>query len=165
MNEKAFTLVEALVALTILTVGLVPAFQQASLAVSFSGSIRNLLTASSLAQEGVEVVRAIRDNNWFAGQPFDTGLTGGAASCDSSGCRIQYDSTSPLPLDVNPPLKVDQLSGTYQYDSGTASGFQRKIMTKKISPHELEVISEVDWTEKSGPKNVSVEYHLYDWLQ
>lgn len=159
-ETKGFTLVEALVALTLLTVGLIPAFIQASSAVTLSSSVRNSLIAAHLAQEGVEVVRAARDGNWFAGQPFNTGLT----SC-TSGCRVQYDSALTQPLGGNPALKLDPLSGLYQYSSGTDTLFHRTITITAPTSHELAVFSAVTWRERSGDKTFTVEYHLFDWIQ
>lgn len=160
MKHSGFTLVEALVALTLITVGLIPAFLQASSAVQLSGRVRNSLIAAHLAQEGVEVVRALRDANWFADQPFDTGLT----SC-TTGCRVEYNSASLLPSVGNPQLKLDPLSGLYQYNTGNQTGFTREITVSPISNHELKVVSEVGWTDRGGAKTYTLEYHLFDWIQ
>ncbi|MEK9208801.1 MAG: prepilin-type N-terminal cleavage/methylation domain-containing protein, partial [Patescibacteria group bacterium] len=91
-REAGFTLVEALVSLVLLSTALVPTFILATDAIRLSGRIRNSLIASNLAQEGVEIVRALRDANWFAGQPFDTGLT----LC-AQGCQVAWDSSSLTP--------------------------------------------------------------------
>jgi prepilin-type N-terminal cleavage/methylation domain-containing protein len=154
-----FTLVEVLVALALLTVALVPAFIQATNATLLSATIRSSLVSADLAQEGVEVVRAMRDANWFAGQPFDTGLD---ACVD--GCRVQWDSTAPLPLSGNAPLKLDAASGMYQYDTGTDSQFSRTITVTPVSAVELNVSSVVTWRERGADKTFTVEDHLFNWL-
>ncbi len=158
--NKGFTLIEALVALTLLTVGLIPAFMQASNAVALSGAVRNSLIASNLAQEGVEVVRSMRDANWFASAPFTTGLD----SC-LGGCRVQWDSSAIMPLSGNPPIKFDSLSGLHQYATGTDTMFSRMMTITAVSAHELRVQATIDWRERSGNKTFTLEYHLYDWLQ
>lgn len=163
-RNSGFTLIETLVALTLLTVGLIPAFQEATMAVTLSGSVRNSLIASSLAQEGVEVIRALRDANWFAGRPFDDRLATGTTDC-TAGCLIQYYSTDIVSLMGNPPLKLNADSGLYQYNSGDPSLFHRKMTITKIGTSELKVTSEVTWDEHSGTKQHVVEYHLFDWLQ
>jgi prepilin-type N-terminal cleavage/methylation domain-containing protein len=159
-HSKGFTLVEALVALVILTVGLIPAFQQATTAVNLSASIRNSLIAANLAQEGVEMVRAFRDANWFAVKPFDTGLTGCTA-----GCLVQYNGAAVTALNGNPFLRLDPLTGLYQYTQGDESIFHRKLVITSVSANELKVTSEVTWNERSGAKQHIVEYHLFNWLK
>ena len=70
--ESGFTLVEALVALVILTIALGPALVLSSNISSTASVIQNNLIAANLSQEGVEVIRALRDANWYNGLPFDT---------------------------------------------------------------------------------------------
>lgn len=168
-SEAGFTLVEALVSLVLLTTALVPAFILATDAVRLSTSIRNTLTAANLAQEGVEVVRAMRDANWFAGQPLEKNL----ANCSSpDGCRVQWDSKTPDAIGGNPRLKWDKTTGLYQYSTGDPTLFSRKITVDLVpgplgATIGLVVKSEVTWTERSvtDVRSIVVETHLFDWIQ
>ncbi len=164
-RNAGFTLVEALVSLVLLTTALVPAFILATDALKLSTGIRNSLIAANLAQEGVEIVRAIRDTNWFAGVPFTTGLD----TC-GAGCLVVWNGSPPWPLpvgDTTPPLMWDKQSGLYQYVTGVVSPFSRKITIAPSSGSVVELVvqSEVTWVERSIPKTIVVEYHLYDWVQ
>ena len=160
-RSAGFTLVEALVALTLLTVGLIPAFQQATAAINLSNSIRNSLIAAHIAQEGIEVVRGMRDANWFNRRPFDDSLT----VC-ASGCTVQFDSDAPQPTSfAESPLRLDPLSGLYQYNTGNPTPFSRIVIITQEAPHKLYVVSEVAWQERSTAKKFSVEYYLFDWMQ
>ena len=151
-----FTLIEALVSLMILSVAIIPAYAISTSSVGLAYSIRNSTTASNLAQEGVEVVRAIRDANWFSGQAFDYNLPGDGdryiVSWNSSGVSPWYDV----------PLKMDA-NGVYNYTSGADSIFQRTITLTGISSVQLKVESEVTWTERGRAKSIRVESHLFDW--
>jgi prepilin-type N-terminal cleavage/methylation domain-containing protein len=163
--ESGMTLVEALVALAILGVALTPAVILASSSLKTAAVIKNNVIASFLAQEGVEVVRALRDSNWFNGQPFDTGLTG----CPPpTGCRVEWMTTktyppSLLPIAGEPVLNVEAGRGLYQYGAGVPSIFHRRITIESRPPSELIITSEVTWAEGSQAKNVLVEDHLFDW--
>jgi hypothetical protein len=160
-DSTGFTLIEALVALTLLTVGLIPAFLQASNAVALSASIRNTLIAAHVAQEGIEITRSIRDSNWFAGRPFSTGLD----ACES-GCRVQWDIQEVLPLSggrAQQRLRQAKEAGLLQYDSGDETLFSRTMIITPIGAGELQVSSQVNWRERSGNKSFVIEYHLYDW--
>ena len=159
-SSKGFTLIETLVAIAVLGVGLIPAFIQASSALSLSQTVRNSLTATYLAQEGIETIRAMRDANWFAGDPFGQGISDACAG----GCQVQWDKAEPLQL-ADPSLKLDPVTGLYQYDTGTDTGFHRTVTTTSISAHELKVVVSIDWRDRTGDKKFEVEDHLYDWLK
>ena len=165
--SAGFTLVEVLVALMMLTTALVPAFVLATNALALSSSIRDSLIATGLAQEGVEVVRAMRDANWFAPTYPTTTFDAGLNVC-ANGCRVQWNTdgtTDPILPMTNDFLKLDPLSGLYQYDKGTDTLFQRKITVTKVSPSEIAVISTVTWLERSSHRSTTVEYHLFDWIK
>jgi Tfp pilus assembly protein PilX len=158
---RGFTLVEALVALTLLTVGLIPAFRQASDSIILAGLVRNSLIANNLAQEGAEVVRSLRDANWFTGNQFSTGLD----SC-TTGCAVEFDSTALLgSAFAAAPLKLDPQTGLYQYATGADTVFRRQVIITPVGDHELVVIVRIQWPERSGQRTHEIEYHLYDWLQ
>lgn len=165
-NEKGYTLVEAIVAILILSLGILPSLSIVVIANSFSAFIKNNLIATNLAQEGVEVVRAMRDANWFNGQPFDNGLVPPSFDC-TTGCRVQWDSASPITLGTNPPLLFDSVSGIYNYLTGVDTIYRRKITITKVAGScscELLILAEVTWPERGGrTKTVVVESHLFNW--
>ncbi len=154
--NKGFTLVEALVSLVVLTIALGPALVLSSNITSTASIIQNNLIAANLAQEAVEVVRAIRDTNWYNGLPFDTGIADGVY-------RIRrFPSAALISLGSNPPLKVD--NGQYTNSSGVDTIFRRTVTITKISSEELRVVSDVTWTERGNrARDVRVESHLFDW--
>ncbi len=150
-------------ALVLLSTALVPTFVLAGDALKLSERIKNSLIAANLAQEGVEVVRALRDSNWFSDQPFDTGLT----ACTVQ-CTVQYDSGALIIGTYDGvPLKLDAATDLYQYDTGTATAFQRKIIVTSVSATQLKVESIVSWRERgiAAEKSLTVEYFLFDWAQ
>ena len=64
-RQKAFTLVEVLIAITILTIGILSGFILVTRALYNVAVIKDRLTASFLAQEGIELTRQIRDSNFL----------------------------------------------------------------------------------------------------
>lgn len=154
-SEKGFTLVEVMVTLVILTTALIPALFLSTQATNVSFSIKNNLTATNLAQEGAEIVRAIRDNNWFQGSLFDTNLADGQ-------WRVDWNSDTLIALGANPVLKVN--TGLYNYSLGTDSIFKRTITITKVNAAELKVVSDITWTERGNrAKSIQAESHLFDW--
>ena len=154
-SSKGFTLIEALVALVILTTALGPALVLSSNISSTASVIQNNLIAANLSQEGLEVVRALRDANWYNGLPFDTGLADGSY-------RIEWSSNALIALGPNPFLKIN--AGLYNYSSGTDTIFKRTVTITKINTEELRIISDVTWTERGNrARDVRAESHLFDW--
>ncbi len=155
-RERGFTLVETLVALTLLTLAIVPLLSMAFAATSVADSLRNDITAAGLAQEGIEVVRAVRDTNWFNGLPaFDANMTAG------DHMPAWNDEAVAAPWrDV--PLKIDA-NGVYNYAVGTDTAFKRKVTLTRVSSVEMKVVSEVTWQERNRSRNVRVEADLFDW--
>lgn len=158
-KNKGSTLIEALVALVILSLGLIPALSIVLVANSLSSSIRNNLIAANLAQEGIEVVRAIRDHNWFSGLSFDFGFADGTY-------RVEWNSGFLTPESGDSLLKIDS-QGLYNYSSGVDTTFSRRLLITKVDPGgcncELKIVSEVRWMEKNRIRTISVESHLFNW--
>ena len=63
--QNGFTLLETIVAVGLITVGLISALALISSSLFYVSSIEDRLIAANLAGEGIEIVRNIRDNNWL----------------------------------------------------------------------------------------------------
>lgn len=153
-NERGFTLVETLVALFILTMGLVPILVVGFSSRRIAETVESNVIAANLAQEGIEVVRALRDTNWVASTSFDVGLAGG-------DYEVTWDSTAVTPyagryLTISP-------TGIYGYGAGTTTVFQRKVSLSAPSAPEIKVITTIMWSERGTSKSFELEDHLFDW--
>ena len=155
MKQKGFTLIEVFVSLTIMTVAIFGLFilvRQTVSALPFSGQ---RLVASYLAQEGVEIVRNLRDANRLKGLNWDLGLTVCAA-----GCEADYASQSPAAW-MGRYLKLD--GSFYGYGGATATPYQRKITLTPNGSNILMVNVEIFWSEKERSHALSVREDLYNW--
>ena len=77
LNKNSFTLIETLVAISLLTVGTVGAFTLIQKTIAFTSVVSSQLQASYLSQEGIEIVRNIRDTNYLKGENWNEGLPQG----------------------------------------------------------------------------------------
>ena len=154
MKNKSFTLIESVVAIFMLTVGTVGAFSLIQKTLAFTSINSSRLAAAYLGQEGIELVRNIRDANYLAKIAWDNGLN----SC-AGGCEIDYNDPVLVPYSGR-LLKID--GGFYNYDSGTDTFFKREIT---ITPQAgaLNISVEVNWTERARTHHVIVQTELYDW--
>lgn len=128
----------------------------------------NRLTALYLSQEGIELVKNIRDFN-LVNEALDwkNNIISGIATC-SNGiiCKIDFNDLS-LSSDTSPYtyLRKDSETGFYNYDSGAIANFKRKIIiTSNASPDYINVSAETEWY-RNGVKagSVKIEDNLYGY--
>lgn len=160
-KEKAFTLLEVIVAITVLTIAVGGSFaliQQTMVAASLTQS---KLVAYYLAQEGIELVRNIRDSNWLEQRAnptvlWDEGLEPGDWEGDLN------DTGLVQPFAEGRFLNIDS-EGFYSYAAGTPTPFKRKISITELGSDTLEVGVQVFWSERGRDHNIEVTEHLYNW--
>jgi len=156
----------------VLSIAVVGIFNAFSIVTILTSDSSDRLVAAYLAQEGMEIVRNIRDTNWLNMDTcisetclyhWDDGLN--LSSCSSTGCEADYNSTvlsgsfgSYLRID---PFKFDSAgSGFYNYDvMGSETKFKRKIKVSQVADaditdeealdHIIDVIVEVTWDKKA----------------
>lgn len=191
MTMKGFTLVETMIAVTILTLSVVGPLFTASRAIVAAQGARDQLTASYLAQEGIEYVRLMRDNEYLAAHQagganvssaawnnFLTNPAGGADDFTISGCMATactLDPSAPSGTGVGHALAPCaagscaplHLSGYYTQQSvGTLQPFTRTIQalpTIPSSPNEEIIVSKVTWDFHGTSYSMSVTDHLTPW--
>lgn len=176
-KENGFTLVETLVAIAILLVIIVGPMSIAQKGIQNAFFAREQLTAVFLAQEAIEGVRELRDNNaidaydstafiddtrnWLSISNIPMACrTGGCAyddgvieSCDTNnGCLLKYDSTSGL------------------YTHGGGGGAVDSIFTRTVTVGEevgggVPVTVSVTWTGKVRQGEIILQSWIYDHYQ
>ncbi len=159
-NRQGFTIIETMVAVFVIIAGVVGVYTLLQQTIASIRVASSKLTASYLAQEGVEVVRNIRDSNWIKqntmpGALWDDGIMGGDWEADYlSQSLISGYSGSFLKMDTN---------GFYSYSSGVNSKYQRKINIAKTGNYLIKVTVAVYWREKGANNSIVVQENLYDW--
>jgi len=96
-SNKGFTLIETVVAVFVLTIGVLGVFTVVQ-NITFSSQLNSSkLTATYLAQEGIELVRNQRDSNWLAGSPWGSRLPSGTKTGLLGKFNRTIAITKPLP--------------------------------------------------------------------
>lgn len=158
-NMRGFTLVEIIIAIAIISLVSVGAMTAISLSLNSAVRISNDLIAANLAQEGLEVMRGIRDRDWHLGNSF-------GASFPNNGSYLVEARDQSLNPFAETFLKKDS-NGFYNYTSGQDTIFKRKIIIESSgqNPTTVERVIKVEvyWQEKSGPKTIQAELRLFSW--
>lgn len=116
-NQKGQSLIEMMVALFILVAALTATIVLIVTSINAGRESINRLIATSLAREGIEVVRNIRDSNWI--DPNDPGWDDGLASDNTAIPKI--DGVNPISLNFGEnDFTVIKLSNN-QYLQGSAA--------------------------------------------
>jgi len=156
--------VEIIVAIFLITLGAGSAFMVIQTTTALTSVTSDQLTASYLAQEGIEVIRNIRDSNWLE-QRSNSSLLWDDGISVGEDYRLDYLSTS-FP-DVNCSLGADDYlkydGSFYNCTSGQNTKFKRKITVTKPQADSMEVVVEVSWSERGRPHEVTAQTKLYNW--
>lgn len=183
MKKKAFTLIESLVAVTILTIAAAGPLFAASRAIVAAAIARDQLTASLLAQEGIEYTRYWRDAFYWGAYQSDiptattVGWTNFVSYLSTTGCDTTSVSTHACTVDPQSqtyasctigscaPLYLDTSSGMYTQTAtgGTKTKFTRTIQSYVISANEERIVSTVSWSYGGVTYSVTNTDHLTPW--
>lgn len=186
MKTKGFTLIEALVAISIVGLAIGGPMYAANRALVASQIARDKLTAIYLAQEGIEQVRYVRDSGYMAlystsgdtslawGQ-FRSFLVTGANNCYAPNvCTVEpvahtFQQYTP-PGETPPKLYVNRSNGQYTQNSSLAdaSVFTRTIQIQPekaefLNDKNMEIVATTQWTFHGVSYSVSITDHLTAW--
>lgn len=171
-----FTLVETLIAVTILTLAVSGPLYTASRAIVSAQMSRDQLIASYLSQEGIEYVRAVRDNEFLSAYQ-----TGGASVSSVAWTnflnRISQCRTASCTFDPAGSGTLSQCSGqactplylapsniyTQQSSSGTVTPFTRSIRATDVTASDEKITSTVSWNFHGVLHSVTVTNHITPW--
>lgn len=157
---------EVIIAMGLIVSSLVFSLALISFSISSTRTSRFKIIAISLSQEGLEIVRNIRDNTWleFKRKPSEW-----REDLPQGNSRVEYDKLALLPYTTS-ALMVDTAGFYFYDDQGSRAGsitspFQRTINIQYIDDNQVKVTSEVKWQEKGVDKIIKAETRLYNWLE
>ncbi len=163
-TQNGFTLVETLVAITVLLLAVTGPLTIAARSLNSANFSQDQITAFYLAQEGVEAIRNIRDKNAIAGQLWLTGLE----NCQSgSSCTIDStDNSVSLCSGSCQKIKYNSSSGLYGYNAGWGdSKFTRTIQISETSSAEAMITVTISWQSGNINRQFTVNENVLNWQQ
>lgn len=140
---------------------------------------QNYLAASMLAQEGLELVRNIRDENWVQGRDWKLGEGTGSATDIIQDWTVTEDGTyaidyHPTGIDDSGANDADNItdararlflnaSGYFDHDdTGGITPFSR-LITIVDNGNNINVDALVQWKERGRTHEYKASTILYDW--
>lgn len=164
--KNSFTIIEVMMAIFVLTVAVGGSFaliQQTLVSASIN---QQKLIAYYLAQEGIEIVRNIRDSNWLEKRSiptisWDDGIADNLSVGQFQNYLADYNKLELISFE-DKVLNLDE-DGFYSYSVGTPTRFKREITIQKTDDDSFEVSVKVQWTERRRTHNIEVIDLLYNW--
>ena len=181
-NNKGFSILEASVVMGVVSIGVLGVFSLILQNIQVQKVNKNMLVASMLAQEGLELVRNIRDDNWIANPQvaWDSDIAGWASddfSVDYTmtlADRDDSDNDNDIVEEVGTRLYRDNVLNFYTHNSG--GGNIKTIYSRLITVDDIDasnpldgiidyykVKSHVQWQGKDSLKDYIAETYLYNW--
>ncbi len=190
-SDKGFSLIESLVAISVLVLALTGPVILASQSLKSITPNRDKLVAAHLMQEGYELLRNARDRNVHiiladpAGPPdpppWDNNLCQAGGGIPVAGCdreiactRIHCDAPSLQPY-TGIPLDFDTATGFYNYvgvgGSNIATTFVRRIHLEQApfpsglldTDMQIKYTVTVSWQDRLSPKTMQMSGYLTNW--
>jgi prepilin-type N-terminal cleavage/methylation domain-containing protein len=165
--EDGFTLIELMTVLFIVSIGLVGILGLIMYNIQTESVNRNRLIASQLAQEGLELTRNIRDDNWLAGNEWDKGIRdencGGCSDFDIK-FTIDYLGNKDFVTGIDDGRLQVNSDGYYVHNTALEdSHFKRVVTITSSSDASSSVSCRVQWTDRDRTYNYVADTVLYNW--
>ncbi len=171
-QEGGYSLVEALIAITVMLVAIVAPLYIAYQGVRLAAHARDQVAAVFLAQDGLEYMRSRMESNVFNGLDLVTGSE--LQNCLGTIDRCQYDTFSgALINDCNAasctePLYQETATGVYRQDpSGggvSVTNLKREMYLNEIvTDEEYEIVVEVFYGQAPNRTSVVLKELFLEW--
>lgn len=184
--SKAFTLVETMVAISILSLAITGPMLIAQKGIASAIYARDQITAFYLAQDAVEFVRNVRDSNrpassaWLH-QFIDSGCTAVGQKCQVDSRMLDFNTIGSGAIKTCasgtcPAMAYDSSNNLYGYDNGTGGLWSNSLFTRDITiapvdtadlttANEAEISVTITWRTNlfSNLRTFTVKEHIFNF--
>lgn len=169
-NKTGFTLIETFVAITILVLAILGPLAMFARVIMNANYAKNQVIAFYLAQEGLELVNNIKDNNIKKDIKWLEGLDGckGSAGCNINPSDLEVldgcNTSAPLGCPI-----VKQNNLYLPASVGVSTVFRRAIKISNVVPgiddsdQEAEVEATVVWNNRGKWQKTVITSHIFNY--
>jgi len=176
-KEKGFTLVETLIAISILMISVAAPLSLAAKGIQAANLAKQQIVAYYLAQDAYEVIKNITDTNKLAVKTYaEGGIIAGDLNniCVSNNCRIDTLTGKIEMFTPGQKIKYSDSMNVYGFDPAGASSYfdtiysrYFKIIKTKdtgVSIDEIKVLITMEWNiPYIGLQSYTLEGHITNW--
>ena len=179
-KEKGFTLIETLVAIFILVIAVTGPMSAAQNSLKASFLARDQVVAYYLAQDAIEGIKNLRDNDALSTPPRDwrtrvsgcVNAAGEYKQCNFDSSDTKNSWLACTPEDANnlscPPMQLNS-SDIFYFDGnlGNDSKYTRAIyLYETANPNETEVNVVIEWRTSLflTERRIEVQENVFNWL-
>jgi type II secretory pathway pseudopilin PulG len=155
---SAFTLVETVLILFIISVGLIGVLSLIIQNIQSQVINKNNIIAHQLAQEGLELIRKTRDTNWLNSSSWNQNLAPDSYYMD------YLDEVPQILLNPSDAYLYKNIDGFYVHDSNEEETvFSRRLEIVTLDADSMSVSAVVTWNDRNHSFDFNLETWLYDW--
>lgn len=170
-RKYGFTLVESLVAISILVIAITGATSAVQSGLSSYIFSKDQVVAFYLAQEGVEAVRNIRDENGLADRHWLSSIAENSSdpcwfgkACLIDPVRDNTISTCTSGPGECPVLRQEAETGFFGYNADwPATIFRREILLTQINENEVSIEVSVYWSKGLANRQFKARENILNW--
>lgn len=167
-NKTGFSLIETIVVLFIVSVGLLAVLSLSIESAKSQSLNKNALVAAGLAQEGIELIRNVRDTNWRENSSstpvaWNRYIEG---SLIGEKYKIDYNTFIPTSTSSIDSAILYDSAGFYSHDTSSQPTIFKRMITiyaTSSSASSSTIKSLVEWSDKGRSNKLELETILYDW--
>ena len=171
MKKRGFTIVESLVAISILVLVITGTASDIQTGISSYILSKNQVISFYLAQEGFEQIRNMRDHNGLKSQDWLIGISvnsgdpcyfGNACTVDPVNSNVP--TRCPSGPGSCPVLRQDASTGFFGYTlTWPETVFRREIVLTQVNANEISILVTVDWSKGLVSRQFRARENLLNW--
>lgn len=164
-QKRGFSLLEVMMAVLIIGIGMIGVSSLIVQNIQVQYINKNVLIASQLAQEGLELTRNARDENWLtSGNDWDENISDGSANYTFTIDYLKNINDTVNSVDEDGAKLYINSDDFYTHIStgNTEIGFYR-LITVNDQVNYLEIKCTVQWKERERIHDYTAETVLYNW--